>query len=462
MCLPNTYRIKIPFTLIIAIVLQLASCKKFVDVPPPSDQIISETVFNDDGTATAAVLGIYSQMMTSSNQFSSAFVTIYAGMSADEIYNYTAGLDDQFSKNELSPVNGSLLSGFWQPAYKYIYTANLSIEKLGQSKTVTPSVREKLIGEAKFIRAFCYFYLVNLFGDVPLVLSSDYRLNASLPRTASKNINDQIIADLVDAKNLLTVSYTSADKARPNKLAAAALLARVYLYNRQWTNAEQEATFVISSNQYSLPANLKTVFLKNSTETIWQLQPVATGFNTWEGNLLIPFASTATPTYLLSPSLINSFETGDLRKAAWDTVRNFSSQTLHVPYKYKIYNGSVITEYYVVLRLAEQYLIRAEARAQQNKISEASSDLDAIRNRAGLPSTSVVDQSALLLAIEKERFTELFAEWGHRWFDLKRTGRVGNVLGALKTTWQQTDTLWPIPLSQINSNPALKQNAGYN
>jgi len=442
-------------------IVVVTSCTKFVDVAPPSDQVISETVFTSDGTATAAVVGMYSQMMGNANQFTSAYMTIYAGLYADELYNYTAGPDDQFSKNELTAQNGTVLSAFWQPAYNYIYTVNLCIEKLEGSKGITPSLKERLLGEAKFTRAFCYFYMVNLFGDVPLVLSSDYRINSKLPRTGAKTVYEQMIKDLLDAKRLLPASYPSADKVRPNKYAAAALLARVYLYSQQWVEAEEEASFVINANQYALSTDLNSVFTKNSKETIWQLRPVVDGFTTWEANLVLPFDSTATPTYLLAPSLINSFDSGDLRKASWDLHRNFSSQSFHVPYKYKVHSSSVPNEYYVVLRLAEQYLIRAEARAHQNKIAEARSDLSAIRNRAGLSSTSASDGSSLLDAIEKERLTELFAEWGHRWFDLKRTGRINTVLGALKPTWQSTDALWPIPQSQINANPVLTQNPGY-
>lgn len=452
---------KLKISLLTATLIHFSACKKFIEVPPPSDQVISETVFEDDGTATAAITGIYSQMMSTSSQFSSASLTIYAGMSADEIYNFSSGADDQFSKNQLTPLNGTLLSSFWQPAYKYIYTANLCIEHLSKAQALTPSVMKTLLGEAKFIRAFCYFNLVNLFGPVPLVLSSDYRINGSLPASDEKKIFDQVISDLQEAKNLLPLSYTSTDKIRPNSLTASALLARAYLYRGKWADAEAEASNVIGSGKYSLASDLRSVFTKTSPETIWQLQPVSPNFNTWEGNLVLPFSATSTPTYLLTANLVNTFENGDRRKTAWDTVRVFSGQSLHVPYKYKVYSGAQVSEYYVVLRLAEQYLIRAEARAQLNKTGDALADINVIRNRAGLTASTAGDLPSLLLAIEKERATELFAEWGQRWFDLKRTGRATLVLGTIKPTWQATDTLWPIPQSQININPTLKQNPGY-
>lgn len=117
----------------------------------------------------------------------------------------------------------------------------------------------------------------------------------------------------------------------------------------------------------------------------------------------------------------------------------------------------------MVMRLAEQYLIRAEARIQQGKLDDGRNDLDAIRHRAGLPNLSTsLTQPALLLAVEQERKVELFAEWGHRWFDLKRTKRADAVLGPIKgANWQSTDTLYPIPSDAIRTNANLTQNEGY-
>ena len=116
----------------------------------------------------------------------------------------------------------------------------------------------------------------------------------------------------------------------------------------------------------------------------------------------------------------------------------------------------------MVLRLAEQYLIRAEARAQQNNISGSQSDLNLIRNRAGLVNTAANDKTALLTAIEHERQVELFTEWGHRWLDLKRTNRADAVLGPIKApNWQPTDMLYPIPQTQIANDPNVHQNPGY-
>lgn len=451
-------------TLLSVSILVNSSCKKFVDINPPINQITGDEAFKNDASATAIVTGIYSEMMNNPAQFSSGFTTLYAGMCADELYYYSSGNNDEFVTNQISLSNHGLIgSSFWQPAYKYIYTANLVIEKLNKADLLSANVKRRLEGEAKFIRAFCYFQLVNLFGDVPLITGTNYHINSTIPRTSTNIIYQQIISDLRDASGLLSLTYVTADRVRPNRWAAEGLLARVYLYTGEWLKSEESASLVIQSPLYSLPANLNNVFLKNSSEALWQLQPVNPSWNTWEGNIILPASSASLPTYLLTPNLLQAFETGDPRKASWTNTRTYAGTTVVYPYKYKVYgNGAPLTEFYMILRLAEQYLIRAEARAKQNNTSGAQADLNIIRNRSTLANTTANTQTDLLSAIERERRIELFAEWGHRWYDLKRTGRADVLLSVLKPgTWQSTDKLWPIPVSELNANPHLIQNPGY-
>jgi hypothetical protein len=440
----------------------LGSCKKFVDVSPSPTQIMNYKVFENDATATRAVIGIYIQMMLN-NQFTSSNTTLYAGLSADELYYYTNDLKQEFLKNEIGFSNHDLIAiVFWNPAYRYIYAANACIEGLNKSQTLTASMKSRLIGEAKFIRAYCYFYLANLFGDVPLITTTSYLDNAIKARDPKSKVYDQIVKDLIDAEMQLTNDYPTAEKVRPNSLVASALLARVYLYLGDWNKANELSTKVINSGVYSLSTNLNSVFLKGSSETIFQLQPGASNINTWEGSTIIPTSNSALPTYLITNTLLNSFETGDLRRVNWIQSRIFSGQVIYYPYKYKVQSNQAISEYYVYLRLAEQYLIRAEAKIQLNDIAGSQADLNIIRRRAGLNNTNATDKGSILLAIEKERQVEYFAEWGHRWFDLNRTNRSNTVLATLKpATWQITDMLWPIPTTQLNLNTALVQNPGY-
>jgi hypothetical protein len=157
---------------------------------------------------------------------------------------------------------------------------------LNQSQTLTPSLKDQLLGEAKFVRALTYFYLVNLFGDVPMPLTpdADYATNATLPRTPAADVWKQIITDLKEAQAQLPATYAGTFKARANKYAASTLLARAYLYTKDWANAETSATSVISSQAYTLPA-LADVFVNTSNEIIWQ-QANASGVSTFGANFL--------------------------------------------------------------------------------------------------------------------------------------------------------------------------------
>jgi starch-binding outer membrane protein, SusD/RagB family len=163
--------------------------------------------------------------------------------------------------------------------------------------------------------------------------------------------------------------------------------------------------------------------------------------------------------------IVDAFEPGDLRKDSWVG----SDNGLFYIKKYKN-NDFTSVEYCVLFRLAEMYLIRAEARAHLNKLKGAEADINAVRNRSNLPSQTVNTKISALKMIEQERKVELFGEYPHRWFDLKRTmgftdiskTRADEVLSVLKgSTWQTTDKLFPIKSNDIMLNPNLIQNPGY-
>jgi hypothetical protein len=440
------------------------SCKKYVDIPSPQDQLVAASAFADDKSATATVVGIYSDMNSYNYSFANVLGNFLPAMSADELF-YVYSTFDVFKTNSLVP-NQSYVETLWSEPYSYIYHANAVLEGLEGSSGVSADTKSQLTGEAKFVRAFCHFYLVNYFGDVPLILNTDYKVNTNLPRTPAADVYKSIIQDLTDARDDMQDDYPDGERVRPNKAAANALLARTYLYTEQWSDAEATATAVISDSKYQLPADLTKVFLMNSDEAIWQLRTVNTstyGVNTWEGFNIVPASSTAVSYYNLYDQLYNAFEPGDQRKASWVGDYVSAGVTHHFPYKYKVRTGSPVAEYSMVLRLAEQYLIRAEARIQQDKLEDGRGDLDALRNRAGLANLpDGLSKADLLLAVEQERRVELFGEWGHRWLDLRRTNRADAVLGPIKPTWKSTAALYPIPTTAILTNTSLTQNPGYN
>jgi starch-binding outer membrane protein, SusD/RagB family len=456
---------KLFYILSISIGLVLLSCKKYVEIPPPDNQLVSGLVFTDDKTATATVAGLYSRLNAFNSSFANFNGNFLPAFSADEFhYAFSSANLDEFKENSLIPSNSSV-NGLWEAPYSYIYHANSIIEGLSSSASISQPVKAQLTGEAKFIRGFIYFYLVNHFGDVPLVLNTDYKTNTSLPRTSVAEVYTSIINDFKDAQTALSENYPSAERTRVNKAAATTMLARTYLYTGQWNMAETEATKVISDTKYSLLTNLNSVFLKNSNEAIWQLQTVNTstaGVNTWEGFSIVPATPTGTPLYVMYPDFSASFEVGDKRKEDWIKTFTNASGTVGYPFKYKVRTATPVVEYSMVLRFAELYLIRAEARAQQNNLNGAIDDLNKIRKRAGLLDlTYTLTKEQVLLAVEKERKLELFAEWGHRWLDLKRTGRALQVLSPIKTGLTANDLLYPIPLSAMLTNPNLVQNPGY-
>jgi hypothetical protein len=449
------------FSVFILFLLLNSSCKKFVSADVPPSLVESAIVFRDDQTAETALLGLYSQMNQLHLSITNGGLTLYTGLSSDEIYT-TSGTTAAaaFWNNALLADNSTVNFNFWTTAYKLIYQANSILEGVEKSATLSTTIRKRLSGEAFFLRAFVYFNMVNLFGEVPLVTTTDYRANAVLPRTPIAIVYDQIEADLITAKELFDGLAEPASKGRVGKWAIASLLARVYLYLGEWSNAELYSTSIINAGSHSLVNNLNTIFPGSSTEVIWQL--LRDNVNTADGAAFIPSSSTARPAYAITEQLYNSFEAGDLRKTAWISSNLVSGIRYYYVYKYKVRSNSVVTEYNCILRLAEQYLIRAEARAHQNNIAGANADLNLIRKRAGLLDVSIATSGELLIHIEQERRAELFAEWGHRWFDLKRWGRVSDVLSVAKgVNWSATDALYPIPQQSLESNPFLVQNPGY-
>ncbi|WP_341834631.1 RagB/SusD family nutrient uptake outer membrane protein [Chitinophaga pollutisoli] len=442
------------------------SCNKFLDTPTPKTEVVDELVFNNDKNATAAVTGLYISMNSLNYQWANVMMNFVAGIHADEVYYVSPYEDyDVFRQARLLP-NSTYVERFWNSIYGYIYTTNACVEGLTTSTGVTPALKDQLLGEAYFMRAFFYFYLVNMYGDVPLVLTTDYRVSQKLGREKTEVVYNQVIQDLKTAKQLLGDNYLNGNRVRPNKTAASALLARVYLYRHEWALAETEANNVITNGNYELIKNLNSVFLANSREAIFQLQSVnvAGGRNTWEANVGVPAGATGGPLFRLDTiNLIPKFEAGDDRLTNWTGTRLVGSATIFWAAKYKVRNATPAQEHTMLLRVGEQFLIRAEARIRQNKLTDGRSDLDSIRLRANLPVLSTaLNQDQLLLAVEQERKFELFAEWGHRWFDLKRTHRSTAVLGPIKgANWQATDTLYPIPSYARSTNINLSQNEGY-
>lgn len=447
-----------------ALLLAQTSCKKIVDVDGPRNELVTTSVFKDSANAVAAITGMYVEMINVSTvlQFGNGAITVYTGLSGDELIpTRDNASENEFFQNNISKENG-LVAGLWTQAYKTIYLANACINGLSQSQTLPETLKTTLIAEARFVRAFVYYHLSALYGEVPYISTIDFKDNAATGTTPKDSLMQILAGELTEISTQLPEISAPPNKARPCKYAAMALASRVYLTLQQWQKAEQSASAVIASRSYGLETDLSNVFKVSSIESIWQLPAMQAGYETSEAYQFVPQNPGYPPAFTITPALLNAFETGDNRMSKWIDSIDVNSQKYYYPFKYSIYyDGNEFSEQpYVIFRLAECYLIRAEARAQLEKLQEAASDINVIRSRAGLSDIHPGDRESLLKAVEQERRIELFCEWGHRWFDLKRTHAIDQ-LSKVKPGWQNTDALYPIPFKEILLNPFLRQNEGY-
>lgn len=441
-----------------------ASCESFVETDAPTSQLAGEEVFEDVATARAALANSYallsnSVMLTGSIQG----LSVSLGNYADELVPYGSGVSEQaLFQNNLTAANADI-SALWNNSYNLIYAINAVIEGVGASSEISDVNKETLIGEAILIRSLVYFYLTNLFGEIPYTTTTDYVVNANLGKISVSEVYQRLEENLNEAYQMLPEDYGNMLRTTPNKSVAAAMLARLYLYAGQWDDAAEKAGIVINNTTlYTIESNIEEAFLKESRSTLWQLSPFSEGQPTRDAQSFI-FTSGPPPARALNAELVEAFEAGDLRRSHWIGEVTDGGSVWYYANKYKqLAPLDISTEYTIAVRLEELYLIRAEARARTGDFSGAGADLNTIRQRAGLQDTEASSTAGLLDAIMRERRQELFSEQGHRWFDLKRTGTADNVLSLSKPGWNPTDLLWPLPQNELLLNPALvPQNPGY-
>lgn len=454
----------------------VVGCNSLVEVDPPGTRPPPELIFQDDITAVSAVRGMYSEM-SSEPYFNNAGIGLLSSLSADDMRLLPPGMGISkdrrpFETNTIDPSNALVKEYCWQPGYRSIYIANAILEGLAASTGVSDTMKNQLRAEALFIRAFSNFYLTNLFGAIALPTSTDFDKNLHIGRASPVEAYDAILNDLLEAQLLFSndkdFSFTKDDfpRSRASYWAATALLARVYLYLEKWTEAEQQATAVLDQTSlFTLCNDLDSVFLANSREVIWQLLPVVK-----EGRQRGPYDAQlflekvdGKPVIHFTESFLGAIEPNDRRFSHWIETAVVHDTAYLYSNKYQQPDGQ--DQFHIELRLAELHLIRAEARAHQDNLLLAIDDIDMLRSRANLPllKDHSFTRDALLQKIAQERRIELFAEGGHRWLDLKRTGKASITLSSSDyKKWEDTDELYPVPQSEIVSNPNLgPQNHGY-
>lgn len=448
---------------LVLVLMILASCQQVLE-PKPVDLLVDDLVLNEPNDVQPVRIGLYSAFR------GMAAPNIIAGDFMADYIQANGTLNDyiQFGTKQVTASN-TAIDDLWSNLYTTVYVANFIIERLPLVSGVPEATRKSVLAEARFLRGWANFIGAYSFGDIPNVTTIDKNTNSTIARTAKANILASVLVDfqaaLTDLPDVASSGTATTNAAYLNKVNCRAAMARYYLYQKNWAQAEQLATLVISSGVYTMQTNFADVVSKDFTaesilEVGYNLTDDPGTTNTSLNNLFVGRREVI-PSNQLITALIST-ESGT--RSATITF-NPSQQRLND-------NGWTVRKYgtasednnnIVLMRLAEMYLIRAEARAQQGKLTGttgAVADLNVLRTRAKAPAITLTAQADIVLAIERERVYELAFE-GQRWYDLVRTGRAQAVMSAFSPNWNSRYELLPIPQRDIQQNPALTQNPGY-
>jgi hypothetical protein len=441
----------------LALVGMMPACEGNLELEP-YNSLDASTGFKTKQDVDAAMLGVYSAIQNSN--YYGLQMQVLSDLYADVVsHTGTFPTYAQVFNRQILADNTSLTS-LWNSVYVGVDRAN---NVIASAPGVTdPSFNvNAAVGEARLLRAFHYFNLLRLYGGstegfnkanglgLPLYTTPTLSADDAAPKARATEADTWAL--IMDDINFAVANLGTAKvNGRVTKFVAQALKARAHLYRGEWAEAEAAATEVIANGGYTLvpSASYANIWLsQNSTEAIWELQFDINNTNSiafW----YYPTAAGGRNEFTSTASLRDAHEAGDVRK-----VVNASTTPANKTQKYTRING---TDNVMLIRLAEMYLIRAEARAQQNKLTDAVADLNVIRNRAGLSNANPATAAAIVDAVLNERRFELAHE-GHRWFDLRRTGR-WNSLGLT----EPFRALWPLPLREIQTSAGvITQNPGY-
>lgn len=305
------------YLLSFTILLSSMSCDDMLDVDLPGNIVPRDGVFDSPEAIEAAVKGMYAENFFVQGIYE-YILPLYLSIAADESYhnlpnNYNF---EELRTNTYSPSN-SYVGLLWSYPYASTLLSNDLIESLSRTAVISEEKKRHYTGEAKYFRAYNYFVLVNLFGDVPWVKSANIRETALQPREPKENIisgPEGIVDDLKYAETALANSDNS--NAHITGAAASALLARVYLYHGDWADAEAKAGEVIGTSGCELEADLDNVFLRSSKETILRASSAA-AMPSYVGRAYLGVLLLNGSYFRLTGDLVNSFEDGDLRREKW-------------------------------------------------------------------------------------------------------------------------------------------------
>ncbi|MEH6305471.1 RagB/SusD family nutrient uptake outer membrane protein [Olivibacter sp. CPCC 100613] len=441
------------FLFALSITLLFTHCEKDLLDFNPTESISDEFAIVDGKSAETALLGVYNKLQSSSYYGGDGYQAAAYLSGGDLLWVGTLNYYATFI-NHTYRADNRVITDAWYAIFRAVNGANHIIAKVPSLSTgITEQQKKQLVGEAYFLRALAYFDLARAWGNVPIVLQPTNTVNDAngIRQSTQGLVYDQVLADLNAAEALLDESI---NRNRATKNTVYALKARLHLYRKQWQEAEDFASRIINqSNQYNLIDWQTFINTKNSNESIFELAfstlNTSAHFGSWSS---ISYRNQFAPNRALY-ELTQSAQTGGERKLL---ISDNSSTAIPNYFVQHLYWRTTNDNPTYILRVAEQYLIRAEARAQLNKLNDAIADLNAVRTRAKTALFQSNSQEAILRAIEDERRVE-FALEPHRWFDLIRTERASTLAGAT----DHSKWIFPIPYNDIAADPDLVQNPGY-
>lgn len=462
------------------LLLSVSSCKKYLEIDGPTNSLLWQEPLTSQLVVDKVVTNTYSLL---SFALGSTYMPLFLELLSD---NYTTPAANpaiqEVVNNAVKTDNSFICTPPWTKLYKAIYSANKMIEVL-PSATVSTQLTQaginQAMADAYTIRAISYFFLVRMYGNVPLCLSSDVVANSQLAQSTQDAVFAQVEKDLLAAQALAATAKPAAAIYFRSQNQISALLAKLYLHWGKWTQASAAASNVINATTQYTTTTIANAYFRPSKEII-----VALGNNTIvntnnTNNVPTAFTLLYTPTSASSAvsaavpttDLLSSYPSGDLRRSTWFGTGFGKTLEKKYPYTTSQISGALVPagqeQDAVLATLPEMYLIRAEAKANLGDLQGAADDLLVVRTRAGLGAVPVVDKPTMITAILNERRWELNPSFGERWFDLCRTNNVVTVLGnaanfpGKATTITANSKFMPIPTAEIQLNPNLVQNPGY-
>lgn len=418
----------------------------------PIDAVSNQRLFTRGSDAEPAIIGAYEAAARLGQNY-----VLMAEIPTKNVVGNALNRQFEQMNNLLFLDDNGFYNNLWRENYLLISRVNVIISRVPGIEDLSTENKNRVLAEARFLRAFAYFNLVRYFGNVPLITEPTTTadlVSLQVSRDPTEKVYEQIFSDLEFAKQNLPDNFsgTLATKARATKAAAFALATRIHLFRKEYSQVLSNSEQVISLRGRSLTNSYQSLYAdRNTDEAIWEINYDNIVTNTMARTFL-PGALGGVRMLEVNPDIISAYEAGDLRKNV--TIGMQAGQ----PFVNKYTRANSGSDNIIVFRLAEVLLSRAEALAETSfPSSEATELLNEIRRRAGLSPVSLNEKNAFINQLYKDRRLELCYE-GHEWFDLVRTDRLGSVLGIT----DPNKRIWPIPAVELLRNPnLLPQNPGY-